>query len=134
MSTAGMPHQAARMATASRAARAVGEQGEQLACEHLEARGWEVLDRNWRCPQGELDIVARDGGWVVFCEVKTRRSQRFGSPAEAVTPVKAARLRRLAGVWLRAHDVPAGQIRIDVVGVLLRPAAPPELVHLEGVA
>lgn len=125
MSTGGMPH---------RVARAVGQHGEDLACEHLEQRGWELLDRNWRCASGEIDIVARQGDCVVFCEVKTRRSQRFGSPVEAVTPAKAARLRRLAGEWLRAHDLPVPHIRVDVIGVLVPRSGPVDLVHLEGVA
>jgi len=73
-----------------RVARAVGDYGEQVACAHLTDAGLEVLERNWRCDQGELDIVARDGDTLVFCEVKTRRSDRFGSPLEAVTRAKAA--------------------------------------------
>jgi putative endonuclease len=125
MSTGGMPH---------RVARAVGQQGEDLACAHIEGRGWELLDRNWRCTWGEIDIVARHGDVLVFCEVKTRRSQRFGSPVEAVTPAKAARLRRLAGRWLREHGASASLVRVDVIGVLLPAGGPADLVHLEGVA
>ena len=115
-------------------ARAVGDRGEDLACTHLEALGWDVLDRNWRCREGELDVVALDDGLLVFCEVKTRRSERFGSPAEAVTVAKARRLRRLAWAWLTEHDRRGETFRIDVVGVLCRAGAPPRLQHLRGVA
>jgi putative endonuclease len=115
-------------------ARAVGDYGEQVACTHLERQGYEVLDRNWRCEYGELDVVARLGSTLVFCEVKTRRSRRFGSPVEAVTRAKAARLRRLAVAWLRAHDQRAGEIRIDVLGVLVGRSGPATVEHLEGVA
>lgn len=122
--TGGMPH---------RIAHAVGAHGEQLACEHVAALGWVVLERNWRCHAGEIDIVARDGGDLVFCEVKTRRSDRYGSPVEAVTPAKAGRLRRLAGEWLRAHSGQPGGIRVDVIGVSLPRTGPARLTHLRGV-
>lgn len=121
----GMSHQVAS---------AIGEYGERLACEYLADLGYEVLDRNWRCDQGELDIVARDGSCLVFCEVKTRRSTAFGSPVEAVTPAKAARLRRLAVSWLRAHGERAAELRVDVVGVLRPARGPAQIEHLQGVA
>lgn len=98
---------------------ATGRLGEDLAARHLVEQGLTVLDRNWRCEVGEIDIVARDGDVLVVCEVKTRRSRRFGSPLEAVTPQKAARLRRLAACWVRAHDVRPREIRIDLVGIVL---------------
>lgn len=116
-----------------RVARAVGDFGEDLACKELESRGWQLLDRNWRCPAGEIDIVARDGDTVVFCEVKTRRSSRFGSPVEAVTPAKAARLRRLSGLWLRAHGGGVAEIRVDVMGIMVPRQGPCEVEHLRGV-
>src|ERR1700691_3807011 len=74
---------------------AVGRYGENVAALHLVEAGLEVLDRNWRCAAGEIDIVAREGDVVVICEVKTRSSTTFGAPQEAITPVKAARLRQL---------------------------------------
>ena len=79
---------------------AVGAWGEDLAARHLVEQGMVILDRNWRCDLGELDLVARHEGTLVVCEVKTRRGEGFGSPAEAVTWRKAARLRRLAARWL----------------------------------
>ncbi len=78
-----------------------------------------MVDRNWRTPAGELDLVARRDETVVFCEVKARRSERFGGPAEAVTPRKRATIRRLAAAWLAAHrGLPRREIRFDVVTVL----------------
>lgn len=113
--------------------RALGEYGERLATRYLQEQGLSILDRNWRCRQGEIDVVARDGDCLVFCEVKTRRSVRFGAPVEAVTPVKAARLRRLAVAWLRSHDEHAERIRIDVVGIVRPASGPATPRHLVGV-
>lgn len=117
-----------------RVAKALGDMGEQVACDHLTAQGFELLDRNWRCERGELDIVARRGDLLVFCEVKTRRSQRYGDPAEAVTAAKLGRLRRLAAHWMGQHQVHAPSLRIDVIAVSVRAGRPPALTHLEGVA
>jgi putative endonuclease len=116
-----------------RAKDGLGRYGEQVAVAHLQAAGLEVLQRNWRCALGEIDVVAVDGDCLVVCEVKTRRSVVAGSPLEAVTAAKLARLRRLTAAWLAEQDRHFAQIRIDVVGVL-RPARGPALVeHLRGV-
>jgi putative endonuclease len=112
---------------------AVGRYGEDLAARHARALGWTVLDRNWRCRQGELDLVALDGRELVVVEVKTRRSDRFGHPSQAVTPVKLARLRRLAALWLAAHEVHPASIRIDVVAILVPGRGAPVVEHLAGV-
>ena len=112
---------------------ATGGYGEDLAARHLVGQGMVVLDRNWRCPEGELDLVLRDGPVVVVCEVKTRRDAAFGSPLEAVTSAKLARLRRLAARWLREHDVLASEVRIDLVGVDLSLPADRRLDHVRGV-
>ena len=113
--------------------RTLGSYGERLAARYLADRGLTVVDRNWRCAHGEIDLVARDGDCLVFCEVKTRRSERFGAPVEAVGRIKVARLRRLAAAWLQSHEVRGGRVRIDVIGIV-RPARGPALVrHLEGV-
>ncbi|GAA1168895.1 hypothetical protein GCM10009584_07290 [Ornithinimicrobium humiphilum] len=118
-----------------RQARAVGDRGEELACAHLEALGWQVVDRNWRCREGEIDVVARDpDGELVFVEVKTRRSTRLGGPLEAVGHAKARRLRVLAWAWQAAHEVRPGRFRIDLVAVLAPPDGEPRLEHLEAVA
>ncbi|MEI4272743.1 YraN family protein [Klenkia sp. LSe6-5] len=97
----------------------LGARGEQIAVDHLTAAGFVVLDRNWRSGRGELDVVARDGDALVFCEVKTRSGTGFGDPAEAVTPAKQARLKQLAGAWLDQHDERSARLRFDVVGVLV---------------
>ncbi len=92
-----------------------------------------VLDRNWRCDAGELDLVLRDGRVLVVCEVKTRSSTDFGSPLEAVTQAKADRLRHLAGRWVEQRGIRPDEIRIDLVGVLLQQRGAPQVQHLAGV-
>ncbi len=111
----------------------MGGYGERVAAQHLVDSGMVVVDRNWRCDAGEIDLVLRDGSDLVVCEVKTRSSVHFGHPLEAVTPVKAARLRRLAARWLEAHDVHPHGVRIDLVGVLLRERGAAQVEHLKGV-
>ncbi|HHU10020.1 MAG TPA: YraN family protein [Intrasporangiaceae bacterium] len=115
--------------------RTLGEVGETLVARYFRERGAQVLERNWQRIEGELDLIVREpAGAVVAVEVKTRRGLGFGEPLEAVTPAKQARLRRLLGLWLREHpDVGAGDVRLDVVGVLIRPGAPVHLRHLTGV-
>jgi putative endonuclease len=108
----------------------LGVHGERIAVAFLTDRGLRVLDRNWRCREGELDIVAREGDALVFCEVKTRRGTGFGHPVEAVTPGKQRRLRTLAHRWLADHDERAPELRFDVVGVLVRPHRPALVTHL----
>ena len=108
----------------------LGSLGEHIAATYLTDVGVRVLDRNWRCREGELDIVAREADALVFCEVKTRRGIGFGHPVEAVTASKQRRLRTLAQRWLAAHDEHAPVVRFDVVGVLLRPDRPALVTHL----
>jgi putative endonuclease len=92
-----------------------------------------VLDRNWRCDEGELDLVLRDGPALVGCEVKTRTSFAQGSPHEAVTDAKLERLQRLVQRWVRDHDVHPAHTRVDLVAVL-RPAKGRALVeHVRGI-
>ena len=109
-----------------------GRFGEDVAARYLGELGYELLDRNWRCPHGELDIVARHDGTLVFVEVKTRSSVDFGLPAEAVGRVKAQRLRVLAAAWLTAHRPAYGELRFDVVSVLLQRAGAAQVQHLQG--
>ncbi len=99
--------------------RALGQRGEEAVAAWYEARGYDVVVRNWRCRDGELDLVVRDGRTFVFCEVKTRTTDAFGAPAEAVTRTKQMRLRRLAAKWLE-NDAPLRptDIRFDVASVL----------------
>jgi putative endonuclease len=101
--------------------RARGAWGEDLAARHYRNAGYEVVDRNWRCPIGELDLVARRRDLIVFCEVKARRGAGFGGAVAAVDHAKQRRIRRLAAAWLAAHCHDAGsghwQVRFDVVAV-----------------
>lgn len=137
----------------------VGRYGERVALRHVVSRGWQVLDTNWRGTDGELDIVALDGDVLVVIEVKTRSGHGFGHPAEAVTPRKLARIKRLTGQWLTVFrerlaaarlaeeampgsPVPVlpdvrtrfGAIRIDVVAVTLQEQGRAVVEHLESVA
>jgi len=97
----------------------LGRTGEALAAGWYTSQGYDVLARNWRCRDGELDLVVARGRFVVFCEVKTRSSERFGTPAEAVTRQKQMRIRRLAARWI--EDAAPGRpraIRFDVACVM----------------
>ncbi|MEV0280644.1 YraN family protein [Streptomyces sp. NPDC050610] len=115
--------------------RALGRYGEDLAARQLTEAGMAVLERNWRCRDGEIDIVALDGDALVICEVKTRRAGPYEHPMAAVAPAKAARLRRLAERWLdRNGGPPPGGVRIDLIGVLLPHRGAPIVEHAKGVA
>jgi putative endonuclease len=120
-----------------RANRQLGEYGERLACRYLTDIGFTILERNWRCVRGEVDIIAIDGSCLVICEVKCRRSEAFGAPFEAVTPTKARRLRRLAALWLAEGPDgrrPGDDVRIDVISILRPGDRPARIEHLRGVA
>ena len=116
-----------------RAKDALGRYGEDLAVEFLRGQGLVIIERNWRCRTGEIDVIARDGPTLVICEVKTRRSSAYGSPVEAVGPRKIRRLRELALHWLDERQVHAPVIRFDVIGIIQPPAGRPVLQHLRGV-
>ncbi len=111
--------------------RALGQRGEELVAAWYTGDGYRVLDRNWRCRSGELDLVLERDRTVVFCEVKTRTSTRFGAPVEAVTRQKQQRLRGLAARWLAETAVAHRDLRFDVASVMLRPGDDPiiEVVH-----
>jgi putative endonuclease len=111
----------------------LGRQGEQLAAEYLQQAGMRILDRNWRCAEGELDIVAVERRVLVACEVKTRSGLGFGSPLEAVSRRKQARLRRLAICWVNAHGVLFDEVRVDVIGLLRDRAGHFTIEHVRGV-
>ncbi|WP_442212155.1 YraN family protein [Specibacter sp. RAF43] len=111
----------------------LGRAGERVAADYLEDLGIRVIDSNWRCPSGEIDLVALDGAELVIVEVKTRRSLRYGDPLEAVTAAKVARLRTLAVVWARAHSHVMGALRIDAVGIVMDGRGEPVVDHLKGV-
>lgn len=111
----------------------LGRWGERLVAEHLSGQGYTVLERNWRCEQGEIDLVLQHGDETVFVEVKTRSGTAFGHPFEAITVAKLARLRRLAGAWCEQHGSSRRRIRIDAVAVVAPPGAAPVIEHLEGI-
>lgn len=105
-------------ASSGAAARARGRFGEDLAARWYVRHGYEVLDRNWRCEHGEIDLVLRRAGEVVFCEVKARRTAGFGGPQAAVGRAKQARLRRLAIAWLADRRPDRVEVRFDVAAVV----------------
>jgi putative endonuclease len=115
-----------------RAKDAVGQYGERVAAQHLMDTGLQIIERNWRCSAGEIDIVAAEGGTLVFVEVKARSSLAFGSPAQAVVGRKQRRVRELALHWLDEHPGSWAELRFDVVSVLRMPRGPAEVEHLRG--
>jgi putative endonuclease len=120
-----------------------GAHGEDLAADFLRMGGAEILARNWRSRCGEIDLIVRDGPTIAFVEVKTRQgrrlsgargvSYRYGSPAEAVTFAKQARIRRLAAIWLAERAGRWAPVRFDVVAVTISAGALPVIEHLQGV-
>ncbi|WP_122817097.1 YraN family protein [Nocardioides pantholopis] len=121
------------MTTTAAHRQALGRYGESLAARHLTAGGMILLDRNWRCEVGELDLVLRDGHVLVACEVKTRSSTGCGVPHEAVDATRLDRLRRLAERWREAHGLGPVEVRVDLVAVLRPPRGPSVLDHVVGV-
>jgi len=112
----------------------LGRRGESIAADYLTSAGHRVIDRNWRCPAGELDLVTIDGDRIVAVEVKTRTSLAFGHPFEAIDRKKLDRLYRLAWAWCKAHGRSAALIRVDAVAVIIGAVGDrPTIEHLEGV-
>jgi putative endonuclease len=111
----------------------LGKEGEQAAVSYLEGCGFRILDRNWRCADGEIDIVAAERRTFVVCEVKTRSGTRYGTPLDAVGHAKRRRLRKLAALWLAGHGVRFDHIRIDVLGLLRDGAGGFTVEHVRGV-
>jgi putative endonuclease len=115
----------------------LGARGEDLACAELGRQGLQVLERNWRCRLGEIDIVAAEpsanGLTLVFCEVKCRSGLGFGHPLEAITFTKMQTLRQLAAIWMRQHHIKASIIRLDAIGVVLIPGSEPSVTHVRAV-
>lgn len=97
----------------------VGKYGEDRASEFLQRLGYQLIDRNWRCDVGEIDIVARDSDCLVFAEVKTRTRVGFGHPFEAITSAKMKKMRQLVGEWCRVHQISSVQVRLDAISVLI---------------
>lgn len=113
--------------------RELGALGEQAATDYLIKNGYVILSRNWRGKRVELDIVALDGSTLVFCEVKTRRSNARGLPAESVTPAKFENIRSAALMWIGAHKPHSSGLRFDVVSVMWTNGHVASLSHLKGI-
>lgn len=109
--------------------RALGRVGEDLACDHLRRKGYEIVDRGFRLFRGEIDIIAKDAGTLVFVEVKTRADEEFGRPEEAVTPAKQGQIRRIARGYLVGHPGDGAGCRFDVVSILYRGPGDYRLEH-----
>ena len=107
-----------------------GRRGEEIAALHLTGRGYKIIQRNWRCPTGEMDLVTEDGDTLVFVEVRTRTGPRFGTAEESITPAKQARLIDLAYAYLQEMPAPPQAWRIDVVAIRLGPGLP-QINHIE---
>ncbi|HEX3783920.1 MAG TPA: YraN family protein [Pseudonocardiaceae bacterium] len=110
----------------------LGRLGEELAAQYLEILGFVLLARNWRCRDGELDIVATDGHSLVVVEVKTRTNDDFGTPADAMTPVKIRRIKAATRAWLRSVRAPWCEISYDLIAIWWPPTGKPRMQHLRG--
>ncbi len=115
--------------------RSSGAWGEEIALRYLRQRGYELVERNYRTRYGEIDLVMRQGTTLVFVEVKLRRGMDFGDPLEAVTPLKQARIRRVAEQYLASKGegftASFDELRFDVVGIVLGTARKPEVRHVK---
>jgi putative endonuclease len=111
----------------------LGKRGEELAAGYLAEHGYRILERNWRCRDGEIDVIAQLADQIVFVEVKTRSSVAYGHPLEAITPAKLARLRRLAAAWCAQADAHPARIRLDAIAILDADGAGPSIEHLAGI-
>ena len=111
----------------------LGRRGEATAAVFLQQAGLTIVDRNWRCPAGEIDLVAVDGSTLVIVEVKTRSSDNFGQPLEAITAGKLERLYLLGSKWARAHNLRFSGFRIDAVGILDNGSGAPRIEHVRAV-
>ncbi len=121
------------MTTTAGSKQALGAYGESVAARHLVEQGMCLLDRNWRCELGELDLVLRDGNVLVACEVKTRSSLLCGTPHEAITDTKLQRLRQLGMRWAVDHGVHPPEMRVDLVAVLRTARGAAEVDHVQGI-
>ena len=110
--------------------RDTGIHGEKLARDFLENKGYHIIETNYRCPQGEIDIVARDKDCLVFVEVRTKKTLSFGTPEESITPTKMERLRSAAAYYCQTHNDLPPLWRIDVVAVELSPKDKPCRIEL----
>ena len=115
---------------AGRDNKTIGERGEEIACAYLKGQKFTIVERNFRCKGGELDIIARDGKTLVFVEVKARRTLSFGPPQMAVTPFKQRQISKAALTWLARKKQFGVNARFDVVAILLPDHAVPVIDHI----
>ncbi|MDO9397009.1 MAG: YraN family protein [Herbiconiux sp.] len=111
----------------------LGHRGEDRAAAYLAESGFRVVARNWRCPVGEIDIVAHDGPVLVVVEVKTRTSDAYGHPFESITPAKLRRLHLLAAAWVAEREPRRPEVRVDVIGIVWPRYGEPSVQHLKAV-
>jgi len=101
-----------------------GNDGEQIAMRHLKRQGIEIVEMNYRFGHGEIDIIAKDGGILVFCEVKTRKSEEYGDPEYSITPRKQQQIRKVARGYLYEHEIKEQECRFDVVAIRMYSGTP----------
>lgn len=107
-----------------------GQQGERIAAQYLRDQGYRIQQQNYRCRQGEIDLIAWDGATLVFVEVKTKSQERFGSPLTMVDVAKQKKLVHVAMLYVQQHPLPHVDIRFDVVAITLLPGIPAEVTHV----
>ena len=107
----------------------IGDKGEDLAASYLEAKGWLIFDRNYRFEKAELDIVATDGNYIIFVEVKTRSNTYFGRPEEYVTPTKEGHLNKAAEAWIYERKMETAVCRFDIISIVQKGNSAPEITH-----
>lgn len=108
----------------------LGERGEEVAVAYLRGQGFRIVERNFRCKAGEVDIIARDGKTLVFVEVKTRRNLAYGPPQLAVTPFKQRQISKATLAWMARNGYEGSGARFDVVAIILRDYEVPEIDHI----
>ncbi len=122
------------MRTQRASRRALGTAAETFVASHLEARGYRIRARNWRCPFGEIDLIAEGDGWLLFIEVRARRNDRFGRPEESLSPRKRRRLQQTALAYLGQLEGPEPSWRVDLAAVSLDPRGRPmEVSFIENI-
>ena len=115
----------------SKSHRKIGDEGEDLAAEYLESKGWIIIDRNYFFEKAEVDIVATDGHFIVFVEVKLRSGTYFGRPEDFITPAKEANIKKAAEAWTYERKMETAVVRFDVVAIVQEKGKEPEISHFE---
>ena len=111
--------------------RKIGDEGEDIAVEYLESKGWHIIDRNYFFEKNEVDIVATDKQFIIFVEVKLRSDTYFGRPEEFVTPEKELNIKQAAEAWVYERKMETALIRFDVIAIVKKKGKKPEISHFE---